>query len=81
MASCQTSLNPKSFPNMKKTKCILFLLPGLFITVVQAQKVVLPSGGNATGSGGSVSYSIGQIAYSYQTGPSGSINQGVLQPF
>jgi hypothetical protein len=39
------------------------------------------SGGDATGSGGSASYSIGQPAYTYVSGSNGNTNQGVQQPY
>ncbi len=48
---------------------------------VQAQHAVLSSGGDASGIGGSVSYSIGQVAYAQADGESGRINQGVQQPY
>ena len=66
---------------MKKTNLTVMLLLGMGITTAQAQRAVLSSGGDASGSGGSVSYSIGQIAYSYQSGSTGSLNQGVQQPY
>jgi len=52
---------------------------GLFIS--QAQQVIITSGGNASGSGGSVSYSIGQVVYTKNTGTNGSSAQGVQQPY
>ena len=58
----------------------LFLL-GLGFTGLQAQEVIVPSGGNASGSGGSVSYSVGQVVSSTQTGTNGSLVQGVQQPY
>ena len=48
---------------------------------IQAQQAYLVSGGNATGSGGSISYSIGQIDYITATGTTGSVSQGLQQPF
>ena len=54
---------------------ILFCLPKLM-----AQNATLASGGNATGSGGSSSYSVGQLVYTNQVGSNGSTNQGVQQP-
>jgi len=39
------------------------------------------SGGDANGTGGSVSYSIGQIDYSNANGTDGNSNEGVQQPF
>jgi hypothetical protein len=59
---------------------VLFLL-GLGITGLHAQTVVSATGGNASGSGGTVTYSIGQVAYTTNTGTTGSIAQGVQQPF
>jgi hypothetical protein len=46
-----------------------------------AQSNTLSSGGNATGTNGSVSYSIGQIDYISASGSNGNLNQGVQQPF
>lgn len=58
----------------------LFLCFGM--SALQAQQVVTTSGGNATGGGGSVSYSIGQIVYTKNSEPgSGSVAQGVQQPY
>ena len=58
---------------------LLFLCIG--ITDIHAQESVLTSGGDATGSGGSASYSVGQIVYTSNTGTTGSVAQGVQQPF
>jgi hypothetical protein len=46
-----------------------------------SQESVTVSGGDATGSGGSSSYSIGQITYISQTGSGGLITLGVQQPY
>lgn len=54
---------------------ILFCLPKLM-----AQNATVASGGNATGSGGSSSYSVGQVVYTNAVGSTGSTNQGVQQP-
>lgn len=59
---------------------ILFMLL-CCITKLEAQQSTLASGGNDTGSGGSLSYSIGEIDYVSQTGSNGSAAQGVQQPF
>lgn len=62
---------------MKKTITLLF---GLFTAfTVQAQHALVTSGGNATGLGGSVSYSIGQVFYTSNTSSIGSLTQGVQQ--
>jgi len=46
-----------------------------------AQQVNLAAGGEATGSGGTVSYSVGQVFYHTQIEPSGSVAEGVQQPY
>ncbi len=46
-----------------------------------AQQATTSTGGDAFGSGGSVSYSVGQIVYTTNTGLSGSLSQGVQQPY
>lgn len=48
---------------------------------VNAQQAPVSSGGNATGSGGTVSYSIGQIDYTTSSGSTGMAMQGVQQPY
>jgi len=65
----------------KKTKIFMTLFLGLGITAANAQQVITTAGGNASGTGGSVSYSVGQIAYKTDSSSSGSIAQGVQQPF
>jgi hypothetical protein len=67
---------------MKKT--ILFFLSFLFSFSMKAQtshQVLSASGGDATGSGGSVAYSIGQIVYTTSTGTTGTVAQGVEQAY
>lgn len=67
---------------MKKT--ILFFLSFLFSFSMKAQtshQVLSASGGDATGSGGSVAYSIGQVVYTANNGPTGTVSQGVQQAY
>ena len=59
-------------------KYFLFLF--IFISSY-SQKNTVVSGGMATGSSGSSSYSIGQIDYKTQISTSGFVSQGVQQPF
>jgi hypothetical protein len=47
--------------------------------IARGQQAVVVTGGDASGVGGSVSYSIGQVAYTNDTG--GFVNSGVQQPF
>jgi hypothetical protein len=53
----------------------------LWAGLAHAQESVNGSGGDATGTGGSVAYSVGQVVYTTQTGTTGSLAQGVQQPF
>jgi Secretion system C-terminal sorting domain len=64
-----------------KLKLFLFLLIGFLIPKAHSQNTVVVAGGDATGTGGKVSYSVGQIAYTYASGANGSVSQGVQQPF
>jgi hypothetical protein len=68
---------------MKHMKLILSttLLLLLGLTGLLAQESVNASGGNASGTGGSVSYSVGQIVYTTYTGTNGSVAEGVQQPY
>ena len=62
----------------------LFLLAFLLSFSVQAQtshQVLSATGGDASGSGGTVAYSVGQIAYTTSTGATGSVAQGVEQAY
>jgi hypothetical protein len=64
----------------KKIKLSALLLLGFGLTA-QAQQATTATGGDATGSGGSVAYSVGQIVYTTHTGSTGSVAQGVQQPY
>jgi hypothetical protein len=55
------------------------LISFLLSTGVQAQSALLSAGGNNPGSGGSVSYSLGQTLYTTNTGGGYSIAKGVQQ--
>ena len=58
---------------------VLMLVLGL--SGLQAQESVHTTGGEATGNGGSVSYSVGQVANQTHTGANGSVAEGVQQPY
>jgi hypothetical protein len=49
--------------------------------MVQGQQTIPAAGGNANSSGGSVSYTVGQILYNTITGSTGTVVQGVQQPY
>ncbi|MBS4012278.1 MAG: T9SS type A sorting domain-containing protein [Bacteroidetes bacterium] len=55
---------------------VLFVMPVLF-----SQDVITTSGGDGSGSGGSVSYTVGQVGYTSIESEDGTITQGVQQPF
>jgi hypothetical protein len=61
---------------MKKTITLLFLT---LLTLSYSQENLVFTGGNAIGSGGSVSYSYGQVFYETVTGTNGELTQGVQQ--
>ena len=51
------------------------------VFTIQAQETIPVSGGEATGSGGSSSYSVGQLVYTTNTDTGGTVTQGVQQSF
>jgi hypothetical protein len=64
----------------KKTiTSVAFLLLGL--GGLHAQESPTSTGGDATGAGGSSSYSVGQVVYTTATGINGSVAQGVQQAY
>ena len=65
----------------KRLKLSALLFLGLGLTGLQAQTSVNATDGDVSGSGGSVSYSVGQLAYTTNTGTNGSVSEGVQQPF
>ncbi len=65
----------------KNTILICMICLGFFFGSIQAQEAVLNTGGNATGSGGTVGYSVGLSAYTTPVGASGSVAQGVQEAY
>lgn len=65
----------------KRLKLGAVLLLAFGLTEMQAQQSINTSGGNATGSSGTVSYSVGQVAYMTHAGTTGSVAQGVQHAF
>ena len=65
------------------TRIILqrFLSVLLFTGNLQAQEAIVASGGDISGSEGSVNYSFGQVIYIFNTGENGTEAQGVQQPY
>jgi len=65
-----------------KSRPLAILATGLlWVGCIQAQESVNASGSNATGTGGSSAYSIGQVAYSTNPGVTGSVAQGVQHAY
>ena len=51
------------------------------VSMTYAQQTVPASGGDAVGSGGSSSYTVGQVVYTTNSGANGSVAQGIQQPY
>jgi len=66
---------------MNKKTLFTALLLGFGLAVANAQQSTNASGGKASGSGGTATYSVGQVVYTIATGSNGSLVQGVQQPF
>jgi hypothetical protein len=62
-------------------KLVLSILHIFLCNLLQAQFAIPATGGNASGTGGSVSYSVGQVVYTTNTGTNGTSAQGVQQPY
>lgn len=67
---------------MRIRNFMLALLLIIGLSNIQAQEATTTAGGEANGSGGSLSYTVGQTVYSTQTGTSGnSVFQGIQLPY
>ncbi len=64
----------------KKLKVAVILI-GSGVAGLQGQEVMPAAAGTATGSSGSVTYSVGQVHYNTHTGAGFSVALGVQQPF
>ena len=64
-----------------RKKLIVFCFLGSIAAGINAQSDIVASGGDASGTGGSVSYSIGQIDFITKTGTGGMLTEGVQQPY
>ena len=65
----------------KKSGIITFIILLLSFSGLQAQQAITTSGGNASGNQGSVSYTVGLIAYDTNSGLNETVAQGVQQPY
>ena len=64
---------------MLRLKLSIFLF--LILSYVNAQDATSSSGSNASGTGGTASYTVGQVVYTTNMGTNGSVAQGVQQPY
>ena len=62
-------------------KIIALIIFGCSIISIQAQQTTVSAGGDASGIGGTFSYSIGQVVYTYNYGTDVIVAQGIQQPF
>jgi hypothetical protein len=74
-------INSKKDMKQKKIGFTALLLICTGITLLHAQQSANAAGGDATGSAGSASFSVGQVAYTYVAGSNAFSNQGVQQPY
>ncbi|MBW6502344.1 MAG: T9SS type A sorting domain-containing protein [Bacteroidales bacterium] len=66
----------------RKKKLLSLLLLGLFCAIpVTAQQTIPATGGNGMGSGGTVSFTVGQLVWHMFPGSIGTVLQGVQQPY
>ena len=67
---------------MKIRNLSLVAILFLGLSNLQAQEAIPASGGEASGSGGTASYTVGQVVYTTNVGTNGnSVTEGVQQPF
>jgi Secretion system C-terminal sorting domain len=65
----------------KQLKLCVALVFGVCLSNLHAQTSTNTTGGVATGSGGTVSYSVGQLVHTTNAGSNGSVTQGVQQAY
>jgi len=79
-----SNIKSTDMEEIRRFRNILFIAGLLLVTglmEVRAQETILAGGGNATGNGGTASYSIGQVFYCVHLMTGGSIAEGVQQPY
>jgi len=64
-----------------REKSVLLVILIFYMSSSLAQDAISAAGGDATGSGGSVAFTVGQILFSSSSGASGEVFQGVQQPY
>ncbi len=74
-------MQKKLLINIVNKMCSFGLVAILSMTSLAAQETIPSTGGDATGSGGSVSFTIGQTFFSSYSHDSGTVTEGVQQPY
>src|SRR5438128_1544088 len=67
--------------NIMKRITLTALILILKASIANAQSGTVSCGGDASGSGGTVAYSIGQVSYLNNVGDSGKADEGIQHPF
>jgi hypothetical protein len=60
---------------------LFFVVACWLVLLVHGQSAVLSAGGDALGIGGSVSFSLGQLADDHPAATTGNVQEGVQQPY
>jgi len=76
----------QDFKTIKKVKTkrinvTLLIIFTILLSTIQAQQTIPTTGADATGTGGSVNYTVGQVVYMTNSGINGSVAEGVQQPY
>ncbi len=66
----------KTILKIKIIFLLLFIMSGIY-----AQKAITASGGDVSGTTGTVSFTLGEVVYTSHSGSNGSVAQGVQQPY
>lgn len=69
---------------MKKTKSTFIAVVIVLLSIVPmafAQEIILTAGGEAAGNNGSVTYSVGQVAFQASESTAGSLSEGIQIPY
>jgi hypothetical protein len=67
--------------NFRFISKLILLLAFVLPTMLYAQKIITTSGGEGSGTTGSVTYTVGQVVNNTYSTVSGSVVEGVQQPF
>jgi hypothetical protein len=65
----------------KVTAFFILFLFGAVLAELKAQETVPASGSDASGTGGTVNYSVGQMEYTVYSSVAGSVSQGIQLPY